>query len=147
MANERQDEREEVEVYERHGEGERKLPAEEGRGERTRARPTFRPRVDIYETDEGLVLVADVPGARREGLDLTLEKRVLTLRARVEDHALEGMSPLYREYQVGDYERSFQFSGDFDAENISAHLKDGVLTLRVPKAPQAQARKIEVRAS
>lgn len=123
-----------------------KLPAEaEGGGEPTRARPTFRPRVDILETEKGLVLMADVPGATREGVEISLERRELTIRARVEEHAPEGMTPLLREYAVGDFERRFTLSGDFDVEGISADLKDGVLTLTVPKAAEAQARRIEVR--
>lgn len=122
-----------------------KLPAEAEGGEPTRARPTFRPRVDILETETGLVLMADVPGATREGIEISLERRELTIRARVEDHAPEGLTPLLREYAVGDYERRFTLSGDFDVEGIAADLKDGVLTLTVPKAAEAQARRIEVR--
>lgn len=123
-----------------------KLPAEaEGAGEPTRARPTFRPRVDILETGEGLVLMADVPGASRDSIEINLERRELTIRARVEDHAPEGMTPLLREYFVGDFERRFTLSGDFDVDGISADLRDGVLTLTVPKAAEAQAKRIEVR--
>src|ERR671927_1482876 len=61
---------------------EQKFPAEQGGGERTRSRRTFRPRVDIYETEQGLMLLADMPGAKPDGLDITLERRVLSIRAR-----------------------------------------------------------------
>src|SRR5215213_3420996 len=92
-----------------------KMPVEqEGGGERTRSRLTFRPRVDIYETESGLRLLADVPGARQEGLTITLERRVLSVRAEVEEHAPAGYSPIYQEYQVGDFECEFTLSGDFD---------------------------------
>ena len=127
--------------------GEEKLPAEQDGGEPTRSRPTFRPRVDIAETEQGLVLMADVPGAKPDGLDIQIERRELTIRAEVDDHAPEGMSPLYREYAVGDYERRFQLSGDFDTDAIEAKLTDGVLTLTIPKAPQPEAKRIEVSAS
>ena len=125
---------------------EQKFPAEHGGGERTRSRRTFRPRVDIYETEQGLMLLADMPGAKPDGLDITLERRVLSIRAEVEDRAPEGYSPVYQEYEVGDFECQFTLSGDFDAENIEAKLVDGVLRLTIPRAPQAQARKIDVKA-
>ena len=125
---------------------EAKMPAEQEGGERTRSRRTFRPRVDIYETEQGLMLLADVPDAKPDGLDITLEQRVLSIRAEVEEHAPEGFSPIYREYEGGDFEAQFTLSGDFDAENIEARLADGVLRLTIPRAPQAQARRIEIKA-
>ena len=123
-----------------------KLPAEQNGGEPTRSRPTFRPRCDILETEKGLLLIADVPGAKPGGLDIRLERRELTIRAEVEDDAPEGMSPLYREYRIGDYERRFTLTGDFDTDHISAELSNGVLTLVLPKVDEPEARRIEVRA-
>ena len=82
-----------------------KLSAEQEAGERTHERPAFVPRVDIYETETGLVVVADLPGVSPEGLEVTLEKRVLSIYGRVEDDAPEGYSQAYREYAVGDFER------------------------------------------
>src|SRR5919205_1697333 len=128
------------------GQAGQKMPAEQGRGERTRARRTFRPQVDIYETEQGLMLLADVPGAKPEGLEITLERHVLTIRAEVEDHAPEGYSPVYQEYEVGDFECQFTLSGDFDPDRIEANLTAGVLRVMIPRAPQPEARKIEVRA-
>ena len=122
-----------------------KMPAEQEGGEPTRSRPTFRPRVDILETERGLMLMADVPGAARDGIEVSLERRELTLRARVEDHAPEGMSAVLREYQVGDFERRFTLTGDFDTDAIEADLQDGVLTLTIPKAQEAQAKRIELK--
>ena len=124
-----------------------KLPAEQQGGEPTRARPTFRPRCDIAETETGLVLVADMPGAAPDRLDIQLERRELVIRAEVEDDTPQGMSPLYREYQVGDYERRFTLSGDFDTDRIEATLSNGVLTLTLPRANQPEARRIEVKAN
>src|SRR3954469_6486759 len=125
---------------------EQKTPVEQGQGERTRSRLTFRPRVDIYETESGLMLLADVPGAKPEGLTITLDRRVLSVRAEVEEHAPQGYSPIYQEYQVGDFECEFTLSGDFDPDRIEAGLSDGVLRLTIPRAEQAAARTIKITA-
>src|SRR3954447_6836893 len=125
---------------------EHKTPVEQGQGERTRSRLTFRPRVDIYETESGLRLLADVPGATSEGLTITLDRRVLSIRAEVEDHAPAGYSPVYQEYQVGDFECEFTLSGDFDLDRIEARLSEGVLRLTIPRAEQPAARTIKIAA-
>jgi len=125
---------------------EQKTPVEQGQGERTRSRLTFRPRVDIYETESGLRLLADVPGAKPEGLTITLERRVLSVRAEVEEHAPAGYSPIYQEYQVGDFECEFTLSGDFDPDRIEARLSEGVLRLTIPRAQQPAARTIKISA-
>ena len=127
-------------------EPEQKRPAEEQGGERTRARRTFRPSVDIYEVENGLMLLADVPGATREGVTITLERRALTIHARVEDDGPAGYSLVYQEYEVGDFECQFTLAGKFDADRIEASLTDGVLRLTIPRAPEAQARTIQIRA-
>ena len=115
--------------------------------ERTRARRVYVPRTDIYETKEALVLVADMPGVTPDGLDVTLERRELTIRGRTGDAAAsEGYSPVHREYESGDYERAFTLSEDIDAGRIEARLKDGVLRLTLPKAGPAQAERIQVQA-
>ena len=121
-----------------------KLSAEQEAGERTHERPAFVPRVDIYETETGLVVVADLPGVSPEGLEVTLEKRVLSIYGRIEDDAPEGYSQAYREYAVGDFERQFTLSGDFDINGIEANLKYGVLHLAIPRAPEAAAKRIKV---
>jgi HSP20 family protein len=124
-----------------------KLSAEQEAGERTHERPVFVPRVDIYETESGLVVVADLPGVSPEGLEVTLEKRVLSIYGRVEEEAPEGYSQVYREYAVGDFERQFTLSGDFDINGIEANLKYGVLHLAIPRAPEAAAKRIKVRSA
>ena len=125
---------------------EHKLPAGTQAGERTRAGRTFRPRVDICETERGLVLLADVAGAKPDGLTITLDRRVLNVHAQVKDYAPEGYSPVYQEYQVGDFECDFTLSGDFDAEKIEASLTKGVLRVTIPRAEQAEARTIKIKA-
>jgi HSP20 family molecular chaperone IbpA len=126
-------------------ENEAKLPAEQGAGERTHDRPMFLPRVDIYETETGLVVAADLPGVKPDGLEVTLEKRVLSIYGRVDEEVPEGYSLVYREYEVGDFERQFTLSGDFDINGIEANLKDGMLRLAIPRAPEPEAKRIEVR--
>lgn len=123
-----------------------KIPADSERGEPTRARPTFRPFVDIYETDNALVLAADIPGATPDGIEVNLERRELALRAAVPDQTPADRTPMHLEYQTGDYERRFQLTGDFDTEAISAEYRNGVLTLTIPKAARAEARRIDIRA-
>ena len=123
-----------------------KRPAEQQGGEPTRSRRTFRPPVDIYETENSLMLVADVPGATAEGMTVTLERRALSVHAGVEDDSPEGHSLVYQEYEAGDFECQFTLAGDFDADRIEASLTNGVLRLLVPKAAQAQARTIQIKA-
>ena len=123
----------------------KRLAGQQG-GEPTRSRRTFRPPVDIYETENGLMLVADVPGATAEGMTVTLERRALSVHAGVEDDSPEGHSLVYQEYEVGDFECQFTLAGDFDADRIEASLTNGVLRLLVPKAAQAQARTIQINA-
>ena len=82
-----------------------------------------------------------------DGLEVTLEKRVLSIYGRVDEEAPEGYSMVYREYEVGDFERQFTLSGDFDINGIEADLKDGMLHLAIPRAPEPEAKRIEVRTS
>jgi HSP20 family molecular chaperone IbpA len=128
-------------------ENEGKLPVEQGAGEHTHDRPMFLPRVDIYETETGLVVAADLPGVDPDGLEVTLDKRVLSIYGRVDEEIPEGYSLVYREYEVGDFERQFTLSGDFNINGIEADLKDGMLHLAIPRAPEPEAKRIEVRTS
>ena len=121
-------------------EREKTVPAE-----RAEERPVFTPYVDIYEDEEGLTLIADLPGVPHEGVDVNVEKETLTIKGRVPEQKLEGGKVVYSEYQSGDYERAFTISHAVDASKIEAAMKDGVLTLRLPKSEQAKERKIPVR--
>lgn len=114
--------------------------------ERTRDVRCFIPRADIYEMDDQIVIVADVPGADEDSIEITLEKNVLTLNAFVDPAAPEGHTLNLAEYEVGDYQRSFRLSNEIDREKIEATVKDGVLRLYLPKAGEARARKISVKA-
>jgi len=117
----------------------------EGGVERTRTGKCYVPRVDIYETGEGLVLLADIPGVDENSVDITLEKNILTLKGAVEFEQPENYGPAYAEYEIGDYERSFTLSDEIDQDNIRASVKNGVLRLLLPKAGPVQARKIAVK--
>ena len=103
------------------------------------------PPVDIYEMPDGLVLTADVPGVTHEHLDVRVDKHMLTIRAQT-DHA-PLTSPTYREYELVNYFRQFDLSDEVDEGKISADLKHGVLTLKLPQAEAAKPRKIEVAVS
>jgi HSP20 family protein len=113
--------------------------------ERVSDRPAFVPTVDIYETDEGGVLVADLPGCDTASVDIHLEDGVLTIKGRVDPPRFEGHEQTYTEYQAGDFERAFTVSELVDPEKIEASVKDGVLRVTLPKAEQAKPRKIQVK--
>ncbi|MBN1955434.1 MAG: Hsp20/alpha crystallin family protein [Anaerolineae bacterium] len=113
--------------------------------ERTRDCACFIPRVDIYEMNDGVVIMADMPGIDENSLDISLEKNILTINGYVELEQPEGYELAYAEYRVGDYQRRFSLSNEIDQENIEAALKDGVLRLYLPKA-QPTTRKIAVQA-
>jgi HSP20 family molecular chaperone IbpA len=113
----------------------------------TRARRVFMPRADIYEIPEAIVLVADMPGVDEKGVDITLEKNVLTISGHVEpEKVAENARLAYEEYEVGDYQRVFTLSDEVDREHIEAALKNGVLRVTLPKAGAAKTKKISVKA-
>ena len=107
-----------------------------------RAARTSTPRVDIYETDRTFVLIADVPGVAPDGLEIVAESGSLNIHGRV---LPSQATPLYSEFELGDYHRQFMLTEDLDTDNIAATLRDGVLRLEIPKSPQVQPRKIPVR--
>jgi HSP20 family protein len=118
---------------------------QQGNGNRDQQqRPLFRPSVDILDTPKEVVLVADVPGVDEAHLDVTLDKNVLTIHGTVEPPAFEGYTPVRNEYGVGDFERVFTLSDDVSRDGIEATVKDGVLSLRLPKAAHSMRRKINV---
>jgi HSP20 family molecular chaperone IbpA len=102
--------------------------------ERTHEGPVFVPRVDIYERDGEITLVADMPGVDESSVNISVERDVLTIHGSVDGAQPEGYDLAYAEYRVGDYERSFSLSNRVDQDNIQATLKDGVLHLTLPNA-------------
>ncbi len=102
------------------------------------------PFADIYETDDALRVVMEIPGVERKDLNVALENDILRVDARIDFSKYEGMEPVYTEYNVGHYTRSFTLSNKIDQEHIGAQLEDGVLTLTLPKAKEAQPRRIQI---
>jgi len=113
--------------------------------ERMRARATFIPRSDIYETEESFFVTVDIPGVNEKNIDITLEKNTLTISAMSSHDAPEGYLRSFAEFQAGDYERSFRLTDKIDRDRIEAVYTDGVLKLTLPKAEEAKAKKISVK--
>ena len=112
--------------------------------EETRSQEQYvTPPVDIYETQEGLVVKADLPGVARDSMDLRVENNLLTIRANAA-HVAPG-EPIYREYGLVNFFRQFELNERVDQSKISAELNHGVLTLNLPKAEEAKPRKIDVK--
>lgn len=105
---------------------------------------TFQPAVDVCDRGTEVTIVADVPGARADGIDVAFDEGVLTVHASVPPRSLPG-NPIAREYGIGDYRRSFRLGEGFDASQITAECRAGVLTIRVPRLAAVRPRKIEVR--
>jgi HSP20 family molecular chaperone IbpA len=114
--------------------------------ESTRNVPLFRPPTDIYETDGELVLLLEMPGVDPGAIQVTLDKRMLTIVGHGQFKAPEGATLAHAEYREGDYERSFTLSTAIDAGGIEASAKDGVLRVRLPKTGPAPAKTIHVKA-
>jgi HSP20 family protein len=121
-----------------------KKNAAQAQPERVHAGLTFLPAVDIIETRDELLLVADVPGAIAQNVDLSYENGTLTINAQVGPRPCSGVCLLH-EYDVGDFMRTFQIGENIDADRIAAEVANGVLTLHLPKAAQAKTRRIQVR--
>ena len=119
----------------------------ERREETTRPGAYFQPTVDIFETKDELVLVADMPGVPSDGVDVDVEGDELSIEGRVRSSDYDGLKPLRVEYGVGGFYRRFTLGELIDREGIKAQLKDGVLVLRLPKAERARARRITVDAA
>lgn len=117
-----------------------------GRREETRAEERYiTPPVDIFETKEGLTVVADLPGVDQRNLDVRVAEGILTLQART-SHAAPGMA-IAREYELLNFFRQFELPEAVDTEKIRAELKHGVLNLHLPKKEKAKPRQIQVAVS
>lgn len=105
----------------------------------------FMPNADIFETEDALTVVLEMPGVDRENIDVSVENGLLTVEGRIDFGKYEGLQPVYSEYNVGPYRRSFRLSSRVDQDKISAEMRDGVITLVLPKAEQAKPHRIEVK--
>ena len=104
----------------------------------------FVPVTDIFETEQALTVVLEMPGVSKESVEVGVENDVLAVTGRIDSSKYEGLKPLYTEYNIGNYSRSFQISSKIEQEGIKAKLKDGVMTLVLPKAEKAMPRRISV---
>jgi HSP20 family molecular chaperone IbpA len=104
----------------------------------------FVPATDIFETEQALTVVLEMPGVSKESVEVGVENDVLLITGRIDSSKYEGLQPLYTEYNIGNYSRSFQISSKIEQEGIKAELKDGVMTLVLPKAEKAMPRRISV---
>ena len=104
----------------------------------------FLPTTDIYETDQVLTVVMEMPGVDKGKVEINIEEGVLTVEGRIDFSKYEALVPVYTEYNIGNFRRSFNLSNSIDQDKIRADMKDGVLTVTLPKAEQAKPRKIAV---
>jgi|ERR1700732_1211680 HSP20 family protein len=112
--------------------------------EKTVPARSFLPTTDIYETDEALTVVMEIPGVEKKDVDVALENDVLRVEGRIDFSKYEGLEPLYTEYNVGHFARAFTLPRKIDQQQIGAQVEDGVLTLTLRKAKEAQPRRIAI---
>jgi HSP20 family molecular chaperone IbpA len=117
------------------------------RDEQTRPGRTYIPDVDIYETADSLWLWADMPGVDEHSLEVNVADSVLSIQGRVALQDYDNLTPVYTEYNVGNYARRFTLSNEIDTEHIKARMTNGILELELPKAERAKPRRIAVSAS
>lgn len=114
----------------------------EKKQEQTAPARTFVPTTDIFETEPALTIVLEMPGVDKDNVDISIEDNVLTVHGRLDFAKYDGLQPVYTEYNIGHYRRSFSLSNKIDQSKISAEMTDGVLTLMVPKAEEAKPKRI-----
>jgi HSP20 family protein len=106
--------------------------------------PAFSPQVDIFENEQELLLLADMPGVKPQDIDLHYEKGELTIFGKVTPRNNVGY--LFHEYAVGDYRRTFTVREEIDPTKITAEYKQGVLTVKLPKREEVKPMKISIKA-
>jgi HSP20 family protein len=116
----------------------------EGKEESTIPARTFVPTADIYEDRDSLKVTLEMPGVEKGNVEVKVEEGVLFVDGRLDLAKYRGLQPLYTEYNIGNYSRSFRLSNAIDQDKIGAELKDGVLSLTLPKAEKAKPRTIRV---
>ena len=113
--------------------------------EQTRPMRAFLPTADIFETEDALTVVLEMPGVGRNNIDVNVENGVVMIEGRIDFSKYESLQPVYSEYNIGPFRRSFRISSRIDQDKINAEMRDGVITLVLPKAEEAKPRRIEVR--
>ena len=122
----------------------KKREQDQGREATVPAR-VFLPLTDIYESQDALTVILEMPGVQKDNIDVRVEDGTLSIEGRLDLEKYQGLVPLYTEYNIGYYARSFRLSSKIDQSKIAADLKDGVLSLTLPKAEEAKPRTIKVK--
>jgi HSP20 family protein len=104
----------------------------------------FLPTTDIYETDQALTVVVEMPSVDKTNVDINIEDDVLTIEGRIDFSKYQDLQAVYTEYNIGNFRRSFSLADSIDQDKISAEMSDGVLTLTLPKAEKAKPRTIAI---
>ncbi|RKF13535.1 Hsp20/alpha crystallin family protein [Roseovarius spongiae] len=117
------------------------------RDERAMSGPVYRPATDIFEKDDAVTLVIDMPGVAPDTVDVSVENRALTVRGVIQAPVPEGYRRIYAEYAPGTFERAFSLPDTIDADGIEASHRDGVLTLTLKKSEAAKPKQIKVKAA
>lgn len=104
----------------------------------------YTPAADIFETDDALTLMLEMPGVTKNNVDVQIENDVLRVEGKIDYSAYKDIEPVYTEYNVGHYARAFTLSSKIDRDAITARVEDGVLTLTLPKAKEASSRRIAI---
>src|SRR5579863_1588611 len=104
----------------------------------------FVPNTDIYETEDALVVVMEIPGVQKKDLEVQIEDDVVKVEGRIDFSNYDRLDPLYTEYNVGHFARAFSLSSKIDRQQIGAQLDEGVLTLTLKKSAEAMPRRIDV---
>jgi HSP20 family molecular chaperone IbpA len=118
---------------------------QEKREETTIPARIFVPTADIYETQDALTVILEMPGVEKTNVNIGVEDNILHVDGRIDLSKYQGLQPLYIEYNIGHYSRSFELSSKIDQGKIEAAMKDGVLSLTLPKVEEAKPRTIQVR--
>jgi HSP20 family protein len=116
----------------------------QSKDETTAPARVFVPVTDIYETEEGLTVLMEMPGVDKANIEIDVKEGVLTVQGRIDSGKYEELKPVYTEYNIGHYRRSFSISNKINQDKISAEMTDGVLKLALPKAEEVKPRKIAV---
>jgi HSP20 family protein len=116
----------------------------EDKQERTIPSAAYLPATDIFESDQALIVIMEMPGVGKENVNVMVENDIITVEGQIDFSKYEGIQPVYTEYNVGNYVRSFQLSSKIEQGSMSAELKNGVMTLVLPKAERAKPRKTAV---
>ena len=105
----------------------------------------FVPTADIYETNDALTVILEMPGVEKNNVDVRVEDDILRVNGQLDLSKYKGLVPLYTEYNIGNFSRNFRISNKIDQNKIVAELQDGVLRLTLPKADEAKPRTIEIK--